>query len=345
MKGFAAPRRLGGSLVLALVLAALVVPAAPAAADADDFWSLVSSPVTVRRDGVDYKMQIFATETADGESVDIMLSRRRNPDGVAEATQSHYFSFDVNRNNNRFTHPETNLSRAGLDTGNEFGDYGSLDLNFNQDGALKTSCDGDDRSRVGTLSGTVNFKTQSGTFNTITNRPPRATLYFDSGERDCGFGGGGGGANACPARTRSIFGSRYSSRPFSFSVSETDGSNSASLFWSSGEALRDGEGFLSHSLFATLPASNFGVGDQLGSGTIRGAAGTWVSGTATYTRVGDTYTTPAVNCGGDKEKVSKSSQGTLTGNLAVDYFLGPDRGVGQAPMDSVNAFRWIVRMR
>lgn len=342
MKRSSATRRFALTVVLALVLAALVLPATPAAADANDYWSMTSSPVTVRRDGVDYKMSISVSESSTFEIAQINLFKRSNPAGVASAQQNHGFFMDVKSGNNRFTHPEINLSRARFNAGNEFGQYGTMDLRFTADRTLKKTCNGHLRTRGGKLSGTVNFKTGTAKFGTITVRPTRALLFFDDG--DCP-GGGGTGGNACPSRSRSIYAGREA-KPMSITGYKIDGADTASVIVDWTQPLKNKEGSLSHQVLATLPASKFTVGNTATTGTIEGVRGTWLSGKATYTASeGSTFTSAPQNCGGDKEYVNKSSFGTLTGRLKADFFLGPDRAVNDARMEYAGAQRYIVRLR
>jgi hypothetical protein len=343
MKRSSSARRAMLVAVAASMLLALL-PAAPAAA-ATPSWSLNSTPVSVRgNDGNTYKMTIYASDGGEstGEYLSITLMRTRNPDGTGPlaATQTAGYSFNIT--GNRFTHPEANLSRAGLDTATEMGVYGKLDLNFAADRALQRSCNDHVRTRAGVLRGTVSFKTGTPMFGTITARPGRATMYWDDGAGDCGFQPP---TNACPGSYRSMGASRYSEKPLTVSATKRDGASTANVSAYSFGDLLNNEGSLFRYVSATLPASKFALGNTLRSGSVSGAAGTYLSGTMTYTASQPTSTSPAVNCGTSKEYVGSSSAGNATGGFKVDFFVGPDRAVNEAPMDYANASRTVTRAR
>lgn len=84
--------------------------------------------------------------------------------------------------------------------------------------------------------------------------------------------------------------------------------------------LDDAEGYLNSTLMATLPGSRMGLGDGVESGFLGGAAGTLMSGSSDYSGT-LVDTSEWANCGGDREWRRKTSEGSFTGDLTLDWFL------------------------
>ena len=333
MKLAFARRKVGIALALSMVLAAVLVPMAPAAADANDFWSLETDPINIRRDGETYQMWIGAYDEGNAfESMGVNFTQRRNPDGIAQATQLSQFSFILNAGENRFRHPENNLSRASLFTGNDLGVYGRIDLAFQATGDLISRCDGHNRTRRGAISGTVDFKSRTGLLQRVTVEPTRATLKLFDGE--CTQGGGG---NPCPTEGREISGTRDNWTFYAFRTPD-----SVSVTATKFAPLDDSAGYLSSELNATLPESKMNLGDGLLHGSVSGMAGTYLSGRSEYTGSNFDNSAGWFNCGGDKERTVHYSEGRLDGNLTVNWFLHNDTVVGTG---NANAARTIVRPR
>ena len=324
-----------------MLLAVFVTPAAPAAAGEEGYWRLVSQPVEVRRDGVSYQMWLWIEEYASfGEQVRIMVQKTRNPDGAAKATQENLHSFPMDEGANRFRHPEINLSTASLDTDAQMDQYGRIDITFDADRTLNKMCDGRYRTRGGTLDGAIAFNTGTDKFGTIRAVPTRATLTFsDGGCPD--DGGGGGGGTPCPTPGRNFGGTRFFDAPMTMNASTNDGAETANIFWQVDRALGD-EGRVTRILRAIVHRSKFRLTNDLSSGSVQSMPGIWLTGQATYTGQPASNTEPTP-CGTGMERFSKSNAGMVTGNMAVDFFMGPDSSISQRPVDGASAFRYVVR--
>ncbi|MDP9405735.1 MAG: hypothetical protein M3O86_03915 [Actinomycetota bacterium] len=294
---------------------------APAAADPGGFVDLFSEDATIRRDGVDYQISLDAFQFADTESLSVTLSRTRNPDGVRFASQSHTWDFQLE--GDRFNIRD-DLSRATIDTGRQLGRFGRIDVVFEKTGPIERSCDGLNREREGRLSGTFRFDTGTEKFGTITMLPRPARLFADEAV-NC-FDGGLPPTPSCPTPTRSVFGGRSRGPDMNLSAFEFDGSGSAFVDVSWFDSLGLAGGTLFHSISASVPSDRVSISDSLGSATIRGARGTFFSGTARFDAT-DPALSNASPCGegGNKEAVSRFRQGRITGDFRADSFIGADR--------------------
>ena len=288
-------------------------------------------PLNFRRGGVRYQLTASAFESSTFESVSVTISRSVNPAGVRSASQSHTYTFGSLEG--VFDHA-ANLSTASISTGDRLGKWGKLNLSFRQNAATKTSCGGDRKTRSGTISGSLELKTGTERFGTITNDPSRGTL---SVQGECGFGNN----NPClpPSRAVSGFKGHRNTGVNSF---RANGASSASIsfFWS--DPLDDGNTSfrLQHFSSARVPARKVNVADNLGSATVRGAKGTWITGEATF-RSNAAADTSASPCGNGKESVATRRPGTIGGTLRVTSFLGKnvnaDNTTGSATKYAVRA--------
>jgi hypothetical protein len=340
MKTLSRRRALRRVLVLGTVLAGMLLPAAPAQA-AEPSWTLTTSPGTVTRNNQKYLMTVQVHEQSGVESLTLTLRKVSDPAGVKRSVQSHTFGFSLS---NKFAHTSSTLKTAKLATGTALGKYGSMTLNFAQNAALRTSCGGRIKTRTGTISGSMGFKTNVSNFGTITNRPTRGTLVYDNGKCAATNGeGGGGGVNACPSPDSMLSGSRDGGAPMTLVASKRSPSaTSASVFAAWMQNLPVANGWLSHTIAATLPGANVTIPNNLSSGKVVGASGTWLSGTANYAPNGGAFTTPKTNCGTDKAYTMTLRMGTITGNFKADYWLGPDRSLGQGPLSNAMASRTVI---
>lgn len=340
MKRSSSARRFLPAVLTSLLLFGLL-PAAPAAA-ATITWSLHSKPVSVTaKDGNTYLMTMSAYEYGgEGDSVSISLSRTKNPDGTGPLKATQTVDYNFNITGNRFTHGDNSLQNAAVDTAGEMGVYGTMDLKFNDDGSLVKRCNGHIRQRAGVISGTMSFKTNTNLFGTITKRPARATMTWSDGG-ECGTTT----TVPCGSSYRSVNAGRFASKPLSISGSKVEGAKTANASAFASNGLLNKEGTMLRYIYATLPASNLTVPNGLGSASLQGAKGTWLSGTMNYKAAAPAHTSPPQNCGTSKETVDSGSNGNATGNFTADFFVGPNRGVGEAPMDYASANRTVVRAR
>jgi hypothetical protein len=326
------------SVLVAAGVVALMVPAVPVAA-AEASWSLTTNPITIRRDGKAYQMSISVFESEGSESLSVRLWQERDPSGVTRSTQSHTFSFQTT---DKFDHAAT-LATAGVTTNRALGEYGSVNVDFAKNAATQTSCNGHLKTRTGTLSGSVSIKTGTSLFGTITNRPGRATLSFSDG--DCGLGGsdGGGQIESCPSSGKNASGFRSDPSMILY-ASRANGANfsNVGVVWS--EPLSVDGSSLIHSIDARVAAAKVNIADNLGSGSVSGASGTWLSGTATFSPTGEPFASPAQPCGSGREYVQTTRPGAWSGGFKADFWLGPDRSVGQGPV-SGSATKTSVRDR
>lgn len=346
MKQSVVARKFALGAVLAMLLGTLVVPAAPAAADpSDDYWSLSASPVAFKAGGQTYRMSMWASEYGVSENLSISISHTRDPKGVARSTQTVSWDFPLSYAKNRFKHTDAvKLTSASLDTGNDMGIYGRVQLKFAQDGKLRKRCDGHERSRAGTLSSTVTFKTQTGKLETVKAKPVRAVLNFSDGEGGLSCWGGGG-SNACPPVSRSLSAGRFSNKRWNFdAIKSADGKRVDLWATKDSEKLKNGEGDRYYSMSAVLPGKRMGVNDKVGAGFIKGVKGLPISGSASYT-ADSTDSSDWRNCGGDKKTRSLSSQGQISGDFKVTWWLGGSPGMAKAPAEYAGAWRTIVRLR
>jgi hypothetical protein len=306
-------------IVLVAVMTALVLPTAPAPAqEMPQTWSLNTQPLTFKRGGVSYQLTVGAFESYQGESVSITISRTVDPKGVRLATQSHTYNF-------RFLEDvfdqASNLSTASINTGNQLGKWGTLKLNFRQNAATKTACKGEFKSRTGTISGSLELKTGTKRFATITNRPTRATLQ--TGNEGCATPS----TTSCPAPSRGV-GAFKTQRQAGVNAHRVNGATSAtvSFFWND---MLDGDGSrtLSHYSWARVPGKRVTVAKNLGTATVRGARGTWISGEGTFKSNGPASTSQPYPCGRGKETLMTNRPGAMSGTLKVNSFLGKNVGV------------------
>lgn len=328
------PRRTIRLLVLAAVVAALVLPAAPAPAqEMPETWSLNTTPLTFKRGGVKYQLSVAANESYQGESVSVTISRTVDPAGVRLASQSHTYTFSLL--DGVFDHAN-NLATASISTGNKLGKWGKLNLSFRQNAATKRACNGELKTRTGTISGSLELKTGTNRFATITNRPSRATLQ--TGSEGCTIPA----TNPCPAPSRGVGGFNEQRRT-GFSAHRVNGATSASVsfFWMD-MLSDDGSRTLSHYSWARVPGKKVNVASNLGTATVRGAKGTWISGEATFKSNGPASASPAYPCGKAKETLSTYRPGNISGTLKVASFLGKNVGVANL---SGNANKSVVRAR
>ena len=320
---------------------------ARAAAASWSSWWLRSDPVTFTKNGVSYQLILQASEYEEaGVDNDVYLSfdvrKTNDPAGVKKATQYHNWSFSGLTD--RFTHRST-LSRAAVDSGDDLAPYGKVAIRFRQNAALKEKCGGGFLRRRGTLSGLLELKTGPSALGKITKLPTTATLHRYASSASCG---GGGGPAPCPTPTRWVYGSRSGSDDLYLSAWKRDGARVAHVYASRYGALSPTapgvSGWLSHSIWARMASSRLDIATDLSTATVRGASGTWLSGTATFAPSGPLRESGANGCGsaGTKEYLYKSRDGSMTGTLTADFLVGPDRTVGAGGMDAQGS-RLVVR--
>jgi hypothetical protein len=324
-----------------IALALVALPMVPAQAGVKTFsWN--TRPVKFMKDGTAYFMTMAVTESggpSPSASIGVNISKSRNPSGVRRSTQFHSWSFSIDPASVDFN--PNNLSTASVDTGTQLGDFGSIDLNFSQTAPLQRSCRGHIKTRAGRVTGTFNFDTQTD-FGSVTKRPARGSLFHHDGA-NCG-GGGGGGGNRCPAQSRSTSGSRFSPDFMSLNASRRNGASSASVSVSTFESFADPSGSAFHSISATVPGGNVVVANNLGSATVTGAGGTWISGTAEFTATGGRTSGAPTNCRDGKEWLIQSRPGTTTGDLVGDFFIGSDITLSDGDLTG-SASKVVVRNR
>jgi hypothetical protein len=312
-------RRTVRLLVLVAVVTALVLPAAPVPAqEMPETWALQTTPLTFKRGGVAYQLSVGAWESYQGQSVSVTISRTVDPKGVRLATQSHTYNFS--HLDGVFDHAD-NLSTASISTGKKLGKWGTLKLNFRQNGAIKRACNGEFKSRPGTISGSLEFKTGTKRFATITNRPSKATLQ--TGNEGCTAPT----SSPCPAPSRAVGGFKDHRRS-GVSAHRVNGAKSAtvSFFWMD-MLSADGSRTLSHYSWARVPGKKVLVAKNLSTATVRGAKRTWISGEATFKSNGPASANQPYPCGKGKEVVSTYRPGNISGTLKVASFLGKNVGV------------------
>lgn len=330
------------SLVMAGMLAVLLLPGAPAAAAADlEYWTLRSDPVTVVRDGVRYKMRITAGEQIltgydHVTLIEVLLWRTKDPSGPALGTQSDLTYFYVN--GDTLTHRD-DLTRARLLTGARLGDFGKLDLTFTSSSDRRSTCGDQIKSRTGTLSGTVAFRTQTTAFGQITNVPDTAKLSVDRRDfADWELDHCPGDGPQCSEPKRMMNAESSGGR---LDVTEADGAAFAAV-----TAVRpfqrlkdDGEdiGTRMRTVESRVPAENFSVAADLSGARLEGEPGTFLRGVTRFAQSGSVLETPQT-CGGI-DYLLRTRQGTVTSSLRPDFLTGTDRLFDSADQASAARFR------
>lgn len=306
---------IGRFLLLALIISALAAPAAPAAADtppAGEFWHLTSHPVAVKRGGQTYQMTVSVHQYDDSESLSVTLSQKRDPKGVAVATQSHSYTFDMS--GNRFTQ-SANLSKAKVGSAKTMGSYGAVALEFAKNAATKSSCKGHVKSRSGKLKGSLTLKTGTKLFGTIKNVPSKGTLHFSDGK--CGTES----SSLCPSSGLSV--SAHNQDPsWTMVFSKTAGAKTADMWVYKSEAAKIKTAYIGNYISVQVPAKKVTIASDLSSAKVSAVKGTWLSGAGEFTGAGEAFDTPATACGRNKEYVTTLKSGEWQGNLSADFFLG-----------------------
>jgi hypothetical protein len=324
--------RVVSRMLVTVAAFSLMLPVAPVVAqEVNDSWQLTSEPVPFRRGGDRYLLEVSAFDFGSGQQVQVTISQRRDPKGPRRAEQRHSYTFAVE---DALTF-EDDLSSAKIDTGEQLGKYGRLDLAFSKDGPLDRSCGGDQRSRTGTLSGTLQLKTGTALFGVIDEVPGEAEVTHTAGL--CGFA-----TDACPPEDTGITGfADGGADGIVFAQRNADDDVALiGMFWS--ERLSDPTKRLNHDLVAELPLRKVAISPDLGSATLRGAKGTWLSGTSTFGSTGPTEAGEPSECGKDGEVVYRSRPGKLNGTLKANSWLGSALRANK--MDAI-ASETVVRRR
>jgi hypothetical protein len=334
--------RVARLLVVAVVVAAFAVPAAPVAAQevAAASWSMSTNPITIKRGGQAYQMRIHAFEMGNTESVSVSLSQTRDPSGVTKATQSHTYTFSLS--GDRFTHAST-LAKAKLATAKQMGQYGALSLSFAKNAATNSTCKGHVKTRTGTLSGTVSLKTGTKLFGTITNRPGKAILTYHNGKCTSGQYASPGTGGPCPTVGMSASAFRHDPEPMlSMFASKAKGAKVASLNLFSSGPMKVSNGYLSRSIIATVPAAKVTIADNLSSAKVSGVSVPWLSGAGNFTSSGQTFPGSPTACGKGKEYVTSTRMGEWKGTLKANFFIGADPSLSQGAAGG-SAMKTVVR--
>jgi len=305
---------IGRALLVAAAVAAML-PATPAAAQVGtQSWQLESTSLTFRRGGEAYQLSLRAFEIEGNEVVQVAISQTRDPAGVRHAHQEHSYTFTLE---DAFTHAD-NLGSAKVVTGRKMGKYGRVSVTFSEDGPIDRSCNGHNRSRGGTLSGTMELNTGTDRFETVAGVPARATLTHIDGQCQADVL-----ANPCPHEGLDVTGfSEDLTGGFVF-ASKPDGEKKATIgmFWD--EVLGDDSSQrLSHALLVDLPRRRVTIADNLGSATLRGAKGTWLSGASRFDATEPADRQEPNECGRGRESVYTTRRGTLNGTLKATSWLG-----------------------
>lgn len=362
--------RLNGARALTLLLmaAAAALPVSPASAQSyegepDEQYSIASKPVTASHNGRDFRVAVSAHRSIwkqlDGggneviaeeqTSVYISLSRVNDPDGVRKATQTQTYSFsldDTGSMNSEVTsrpdHPT--LASASVNTGTDMGNFGKMTFAFNANSDLKKTCTDNGgyvhrASRGGTLAGSLTLHTGTALFGTVKTLPTEATLQWKDNIGCPQY-------VPCTPANRQMRGFRTSDN-FSISAYEREGATSATVMASRSLPLSGGsnEGRLASGVSATVPATNVTLADNLSTGTIKGAKGTWLSGTAVFDPSG-TLSTYGANCGPGTGKTFTSRSrfgGVIKAGetpFKMDAWLGADPSLSGNPLNTgVSAYR------
>lgn len=311
---------IGRFLLLALVIGALAVPATPAAAqtasDSGEFWSLSTHSVPVKRGGQTYQLSLHASEHQGEEYLTISLGQRRDPKGVTVASRTVAYTFELS--GDRFTQAG-NLSKAKVGSAKTMGSYGSVALEFAKNAATKSSCKGHTKSRTGRLKGSLTLKTGTKLFGTIKNVPTKGTLYYSDGK--CGHTE----TAPCPPGGSNVSAYSYEENTaVSAGFNKVNGAKSVNVFAYRSEPGKIKSAFIASYLDAKVPSTKVSIAKDLGSATVKGVKGTWLTGTGEFTAVGDPFDTPATDCGRNKKYVTTLRPGEWQGNLAIDFLLGDD---------------------
>jgi hypothetical protein len=331
---------------LAVLLAALMllgmVPAAPAASAAEEgTWSLSSTPRTIERKGVKYKLSFSVYDSFGGDpSFSISLSKILNPKGVRRSMQSHTFSFTLD-GRGEFVHnfPKT-LEKASVNTAGDMDDWGKVAMRFVKESGGRNTCDkgGVVRQAKGELNGDFVFKTGTKRFGKITEAPRKGTLFYSKG--DCQDGVDPNPTFPCPRASSSLFGSRTGDN-FSVHASKLKGADAASVFASYSKNLKGGH-FRSSMIWATLPASKLSVESNLSAGKINGAKSTYLSGAANFAKTAPLQDTGPTPCGSnDGTARYLSRQGEITGDFTAGYFLGGKKTIKGNKLPQASASRTV----
>ena len=319
--------------LVAVLLATLLVPAAPASAAVSYTYTLITDPVTVTRNSIDYEMTISATQSNEGgDSMTVTLSRTNDPAGAAKGTQSQLYTWDFV--GNRFV-PKQDLTTAALASSDEMGTYGNVKLTFDDNGGRGPLCDTttDKRAPGKILAGQSSVTLNTGTtlFGKITNEPATATLYRTSGS--CGTDGTD--HDGCPPAGFSVSGYRSTTGNFMYMAAGRSAAAGPSyVMFSTSAQMPDTKtnapGSVGRLVHAYVPQDNVTFVSNLSSATIKGAAGTFVSGTGTFTSNAAAYPPYTYPCGTNKEVVYSTRPGAVTGNLSGQPVIGSNIGLGQS---------------
>jgi len=265
----------------------------------------------IERGGVTYKVQVTAYRNPDGTTaLQISIFKRKDPSGPAKGAAYEVWSRVISgfSANDNFSTGELHP------TADQMEGFGNINMDWAPTDDLVKTCQGHNRSRKGRFAGNFKFKTGTDKFGTIEKGKLRGTLSSNDG--DCP----GNNNNNCPKEIRSFqsFGSEF----FWFGGHEA-GAEKAGLTAVKGEDLSN-EWHLSHQIFAYLPQSNFELSDDVKTGMIKGADGTFTSGTSNYTAPGDSSDGLPQPCGDGKEYFNRSTTGTFEGNFTFNFLLGND---------------------
>jgi len=313
--------------VLAVLLAVVmphvgsgVLRSAPASAETQAaVWKLTTHPIVIDRHGHPYRFWITAVHTdspdSDPESsntveVWVHLTSHLNPPGPVRSTQRHrYERLEV-----KFDH-SSDLRRASVASLADAHGF-ALDLHYTAGSWRRSSCGGGFEITRGTLSGTLSFGTGAGSFGRITELAHRGRLQRTS--NDCAPATPA--SAPCPHDERDFHtGSYHGGRSDFWWARVRDGSATATLNL---ESFYD-QGI--HQIVATLPASHVSIDDDASSVRIRGAHGSYFTGTA---NASTTATRPAGSsspsqCGNQPIQMKTTRQlPPLVGSLTAHYATG-----------------------
>jgi hypothetical protein len=325
--------------VLTAVVAALLIPAAPAAANGHR-WVLTSDPVAFKRGGATYQLTVRAQESLGGsDHIAVIVSQIRDPRGPVKATQSIMWHWYLN--GDRFRAANT-LGSARINTATEFKGFGAVDLKYTATSRLTRLCSGNLKTRMGKLSGTVTLKTGTTRFGTIKVSPSRAELLNSNGKCDTDTRAPYN-AKACPTPVAGVNAFLMGKKESWMLNASAPVRGPAVISIGSGGSLSKA-GYFYNTIQVELPNENVKFTNPLKSGAIRSVRNVWLDGAAVFEAERDPYS-QSRECGSDRMRTDSQASGIIKGQLKTSFWMADNFDMSRSKSWDASAWRIAVGSR